>query len=456
MAWIIGGVVLAYLAAFAWRFAEERLYADSGYYLARVINEGAFRIEHGRWVLALAQLPAWLGAKLGLSMQALILLHSLANVLLLAIAMLIAGYVLRDARAVIAIALLHVIGLSDGLFCPVFELYYAADLLVLFVALLRSTASPTPYRMIALVALLMLIASSHLFAAALLAGIIFLHMHRIDRRQSLLLSSALIAQLTLHAFTLSAYEKDHLAFVKRLHADALAAWLRPATWGDAFAYASHHYPDALLLMLVTLVLLIRQRRGWQAAFIIAFLLAATGLILLKEPGFLHDRYREQLNFPVVAWLILMLTFFVDWSGKRHAVLITLVALTLGYRMVEAERLAPFYQERTAWIKQRIALAQRLHLTKAIVTTPVYFGPVDHAIEAGWSLPVESLLLSAEESPSTTVSIIGTQDLQCPGVAQGLDELVFRCWDIVPARWLDERWFTTPHGRYVPLPSDPMR
>lgn len=456
MAWVIGGVVLAYLAVFAWRFAEERLYADSGYYLARVINEGAFRIEHGRWVLALAQLPAWLGAKLGLSLRALILLQSLANVLWMAIAMLIAGFALRDARAVIAIALLHVIGLSDGLFCPVFELYFAADLLVLFVALLRSTAAREPYRMIALVALLLLIASSHLFAAALLAGIIILHLDRLERKQSLTLGLVLIAQLTVHAFTLSAYEKDHLAFVKRLDAHALAAWLRPDTWGDAFAYVSLHYPDALLLALVTMVLLFRQRQGWQAAFIIAFLLTATGLILLKEPGFLHDRYREQLNFPVVAWLTLMLTFFVDWSGKRHAVLITLMALILGYRVVEAERLAPFYQERTAWIKQQITLAQQHHLTKAIVTTPVYFGPADHAIEAGWSLPVESLLLSATESRSSTVSVIGTQDLQCPGVAQGLDELVFRCWDIVPARWLDERWFSPPHGRYVPLPAEPSR
>ncbi|HRH39153.1 MAG TPA: hypothetical protein PK760_12445, partial [Flavobacteriales bacterium] len=41
--------IVAFLGLFAWRFAEERLYTDSGYYLARVINEGWFHVEHGRW-----------------------------------------------------------------------------------------------------------------------------------------------------------------------------------------------------------------------------------------------------------------------------------------------------------------------------------------------------------------------------------------------------------------------
>ncbi|MBK7945407.1 MAG: hypothetical protein IPJ85_08915 [Flavobacteriales bacterium] len=77
---------LAYLIVFAWRFADERLYADSGYYLARVINEGGFRIEHGRWVLAFSQLLPLAGAKLGLGMKALILVHSLNNVVWLAAA----------------------------------------------------------------------------------------------------------------------------------------------------------------------------------------------------------------------------------------------------------------------------------------------------------------------------------------------------------------------------------
>jgi len=81
---LFSSAVLLFLAVFAWRFADERLYSDSGYYLARVINEGSFRVEHGRWVLALSQVLPLIGVKLGLPVTALIKLHSLNNVVWLA------------------------------------------------------------------------------------------------------------------------------------------------------------------------------------------------------------------------------------------------------------------------------------------------------------------------------------------------------------------------------------
>jgi hypothetical protein len=44
-----GWAVILYLFVFALRFAQERLYGDSSYYLLRVINERWFHIEHGSW-----------------------------------------------------------------------------------------------------------------------------------------------------------------------------------------------------------------------------------------------------------------------------------------------------------------------------------------------------------------------------------------------------------------------
>lgn len=37
---------LTYLLLFAWRFRAERLHTDSGYYLAQVIADHGFHIEH--------------------------------------------------------------------------------------------------------------------------------------------------------------------------------------------------------------------------------------------------------------------------------------------------------------------------------------------------------------------------------------------------------------------------
>lgn len=446
--------VVGYLALFAWRFADERLYADSSYYLARVINEGTFRIEHGRWVLALAEVWPLIGAKLSWSLHALILLHSFSNVIWMAVFILIAWFALRQPRAALAIALLHLIGIADGLFCPVFELYYAADLLVLYTALLLSERTAGTYRTVALVALQMVITSSHLFAAALLVGTLLLHRIWKEKRLAKLLGTVLLIQLALHAFTLSDYEKDHLAFVKRIDVAELGSWLSAGTWRAALSYGFTHYTDVIIIATLVTAALFLARERWFAMLGFAFIPAALALIALKAPGFMHDRYREQLNFPVVAWIILLAAFIVPWRGRMRMMLYVSVAFAIGYRCFEAERLAPHYQERTAWIRTRVTDALRAEHNKVIVPTPVYFGPEHHAIEAGWSLPVESLLLSAERGRDSTVSIIGTQDLNCPGVEFAGDRLVFRCWDIVPMTWLNARWFKPPTGRYVPLHVEP--
>ena len=125
-------VVLGLLVLFAWRYADERLYADSGYYLFRVVNESSFHIEHGRWVLALAQALPLVGVKLGLPMGAVIHLHSLANVVFLMLSMIYALVLLKDRRTALLLAMAQVIGLAHGLFCPVFELYYGVALVLLF------------------------------------------------------------------------------------------------------------------------------------------------------------------------------------------------------------------------------------------------------------------------------------------------------------------------------------
>lgn len=450
---MVGGTVLSYLALFAWRFADERLYADSGYYLVRLINEGSFRIEHGRWVLAFSQLLPLLGVKLGAGMSDLILLHSLNNVVWMTACMLMAWRVLHDRAAVLAIALLHLIGLSDGLFCPVFELYYAADLLVLFTALLRSTSVAPRPRMIGLLALLPVITSSHLFGAALLAASLVIHEVWKERRLAIALASVFALQLTWHAFHLSAYEKDHLSFVKRIDAAAILDLFSPQHVLASIGYGIAHYPDVTALVGLGLFILYRAGLRRQTAFVLFFVLASWFVIALKLPGFLHDRYREQVNFPIAAWAVLMTSFLVLPLNRMRSVIGIVIILGIGYRMVEAERLSPGYRARTAWIKREIALAHDLGRTKGIVPAPMYFGPPAHAIEGGWSVSVESLLLSAKAGPDSTVSLISDADLACPGVTENLDRFVLRCWDILPVEWLDGRWFTPPQGRYAPLSSE---
>lgn len=450
---IVPWVALTYLAAFAWRFADERLFADSGYYLARVVNDGGFRIEHGRWVLAIAQALPLVGVKLGLPMKALIMLHSLSNVIWLGACIVIAQRVLRDRYAALAIAALHLVGLTHGLLCPVFELYYGADLLVLFIAVHRSTSVGRRWRLPLLVLLGALVASCHAIGFLLLAGMLVLMRAWEHRREAVILASVVALVILARVLTVSAYEKDSAAFVLQARdPQALAEVLSLRNLAGMLRYAMRHYPDLLALAAIAPAGLVLQRRRLDAVLFIGFIAVMHVLISLKLPGWYHDRYREQVNFGIAAWAVLVLVLRCGRITRAPALLPLAIALALCFRMAQAERMAPYYAERTAHIESRIDRAHALGVSKGIISAAADFAPAHHGIPLFWSVPVESLLLSAKRGPASTVSLITTEDVVLGGLQDQPDGFIFRRWDVLPPDWLDPRWFQQPQGEYQLIPD----
>jgi hypothetical protein len=451
---VLPWLVLGYLALFAWRFADERLYADSGYYLARVVNEGAFRIEHGRWVLAFAQALPLIGVKLGVPMKALILLHSFNNVIWMCGCMLIAWRVLRDRDAAVAIAALHLVGLTHGLLCPIFELYYGTDLLVLFLAVHRGTAMNPRWRLSALLFLGALVASCHAIGFLLLAGVLILARAWERKLEALLLFMVVALVLTARVLTISDYEKDSAAFIiKACDPGVLAAVLSPANLSGLVRYAVRHYPDLVALATLALAGLLLHGRRTDALLFFGFLLAMHALISLKLPEWYHDRYREQVNFGVTAWVVLVLIFHAGRLSRTAKWVPVILLLSVAYRIATAERIALCYTARTAHIEAAIARAQAQGVSKGIIAADGDFAPEHHGVSLFWSVPVESLLLSAKQGPAATVSLITTEDLEFRGLQDHLGEFIFRRWDLLPSSWLDARWFVAPEGEYLPIPEE---
>ena len=443
--------ILCFLVLFAWRFADERLHSDSGYYLARVINEGGFHIEHGRWVLALSQLGALIGVKLGVSMTGLILLHSLNNVIWLGTCSLFAGRVLHDRPAVITLACIHLIGLTHGLFCPIFELYYGVDLLVLFLAVYRSERLSSAWRWSLLVVFFLGALSSHFFALLLAGGLLALEQIWRDRRTMIVLLGLIVVHLLVRSLTLSPYENEGLsAILAALNVENVGHLVSPAHLLHLAKYFVWHYPDLIVLAVTVTVVLVRERQRRRAMLFALVGLLLLVLCILYRPGSIHDRYREQVNFALVAWVLVMFCMqlipLVRWRTLAFSLLI---AASL-FRMVRAEWIAPWYTERTAVVKTGITMARAHGLSKAIVPAPVYFGPPSHVIDLSWSTSVESLLLSAKDGPQATVSLITTEDLEAPGVREHLDGFIFRRWDIMDPSWLNARYFKLPPERYRPI------
>ncbi len=441
-----------FLALFAWRFAQERLYADSGYYLARVINEDGFRIEHGRWVLALAQLLPWIGLKLGLSLKTLILLHSLNNVVWLLACVLFTLRVLRSPITALALVCVHLIGLTHGLFCPIFELYYGVDVLLLAWATIHATHLGVQVRMPLLVLCVALAATSHFLALLIGVGLLLLDPKSYRRRDLLVVCVTAALVTVLHLLTLSTYERSSLEFfVDVRRAEALFS-LRHV--GELLGYLATHYADVTVLAMITVAALLRSK-GWRCAGIFLLVLVVLhGFTWLRLPGTIHDRYREQMNFATTAWVVIVFCMYAVPRLRWRALGVALLLAASLFRMVRAEWIAPWYAERTALIQAEVTLAQEGEMSKGIVVAPVYFGPPHHLIDVSWSTSVESLLLSASNGPAQTVSLITTEDLAAPDMQADLDAFIFRRWDVLPTTWLNARYFNAPEGRYKPLPATP--
>jgi hypothetical protein len=445
--------IAGYLIAFAWRFADERLYADSGYYLIRTINEGAFHIEHGRWVLALAEWLPLLGARMGLPLHAVIVLHSLGNAAFLLLAMAYAWFVLKDARTLLALCAVQLIGLAHGLFCPVFELYYGVGLIIMLMATLESDRWEGRTRLFLAISLLLLALSSHPLAWLLLAGSFALLPHRVRRPFLLPALVVIVAFAIVRTSSISAYEAGQLAFVRRLFSTAPLELFGPSFIIDHASRAVRHYPDVLALAALTIAVLWRGA-AWRAMLLFLFGLFAlyigTGLYL-PDPA--HDRYREQVDFGFAAWVLLVL-FFGAW--KLHAwrpAWLAMLFLATAFRIHEAERIAPHYRLRTAWERALVRIAQAHGSPKAAVAVgTLQFGTVHDRVTPYWSTGVETLLLSAERGPDATMSIITWEDLQATDAAIGPDAFVLRRWDVLPIAWLDRRWFRMDgRATYRPLP-----
>lgn len=448
---LVGILTLLYVLTFAVRRADERLYADSGYYLFWTINDGRFHIEHGRWVLALAEWPALLVSRIGMPMPAAILAHSCANVLFTGLAVILAGLVLKDVRTMLALCAAQLIGLTHGLFCPVFELYYGFALILLLHATLTNDRLDGRTRLLLALPLLLLALSSHPMAWLLLAGLSLLLDHR--ERRPFLLPAALVI-LAFGAFrwmTISTYESAQLGFAKRLISLAPLRLFAPARLWEQAGRMLQHYPDVLALAAVSALVLAQERR-WRllAIHLIGFvaLYILSGIYL---PDALHDRYREQVDFGFAAWTLSVL-FMAIWRFHRwRPVFLTLLVLGIGYRITEAERVAPFYSARTAWFRELVSEGRNVPSHKAIIDPQgIAFGTIDDRVAPYWSTGVETLLLSAREGPQRTVSVITTDDLECMGVPEKLDQVVLRCWDILPPSRLNARLFRMPSGEYVHL------
>ena len=125
-------VSYAFLALYY--FKERCLYIDSAFQLFKIINFENFNIEASRYGVFFTQLLPLLAIKLGLPLKTRLVIYSLSFVIVYYSVFLLCYFKLKEKTASFIIPVVLIIGISNGFFYLVTEIYQAIIFLIAFYA----------------------------------------------------------------------------------------------------------------------------------------------------------------------------------------------------------------------------------------------------------------------------------------------------------------------------------
>lgn len=438
----IGFILLAVLA---YLFRYERVFADSGYYLIRVINSKWFWVEHNRLILTLPEIAPLIGVWLNLGIAKLVTIYSIGHVAFHYIIYLICRFHFQNLRAGITILLIQVLGISSGFFVPMFELYYAASLLVLVDSILRFKAGKSTDPILMFI-LTLFIASAHFYAVILLALIFILHT---TETKELNWKNAIVAALTVGVvlvykrFHISEYEQGKInAFIDGWsHFDLSSEYIKGLS-----SFLFDHYPQFLILLAISFVGMVVQRKYYTSVLFLSSFIGLMIMITVSYSEFSPSRYQEQVYFPItflVAFQFVAVLFQIQNRISRVALaaLATLIFIIRTNGIVEEGR---WFTNRQDEIRSLISLVQEQEGNKFVVNDEQL------KFDSNWSYPIESLILSSSDSDSKTVTVCTDTDLEYNQNSQHIkpEQFIFRRYEIYDVNVLNPSYFELDNSRYV--------
>jgi len=444
-------VVFAFLLTLSVIFYHERLLADSGYYLMRVINSRLPWIEHGRFILFFSQVLPVIGVNLQLPLKVVLLLYSLNHVLFPLLIFLVAIFYFKNQMAGVLLILLQVAALTEGFIVPMFELYYAASLLVLFIAILYTDRHSAGIK-ITLLILTFFIFSSHPMGIVLL--LLVVGFYAIDRKWQglwLYLQTGILLTgfLILKYFTASEYETGKTGVIIQ---DVLSGKYD----GEFFVQLTgfllkYFYSVALIAVMV--VYLMTSRKWFKALiFYLAGIVVVIVLSALNSNVIELSRYNEQVWFPLI--FVVAFPFMTGLSEKINKsvawILSLLFILLVFSRLILITERCLFYKQRTDLIVRLNTHAQGLEGKRFVIDE---YNIADTLIPgANWSYPIESMLFSAESGHENTVTICTLEDYTYKDLYRKVTGSDFIFWRIntEPYSWLNPHYFRLNSSPYMQL------
>lgn len=438
---------IAYIFLFwlALRFYFERLYTDAGYYFFHTVNSRFFHVEHGRFVLILAELLPAIGSWCHLPLKVLALLYSINHVLFSAVLVYIVIKKLNNLNAGLLITLIQFAGIRFSIVTPQFELYYGLSILVLLIAFVQhhqlQAKGPGSYFVMAV--LTMLVFTSHPMAVlCFYCAMALLVSVKKDWRLWLLTFILLAAYVVWKKTGISDYEKGKFdVFSNAFSINGIQQLCQWETFGNGFKLLLHNYWDVLMFYLCGIVVLIKAKRY---SHLILYIVAMKGIVtiiwLMFTPGSV-DRYIEQVYFPLVFISLLWMPII-----KLNYRLIALAGIVVVIRAYGMFGTGLRYSGMTAQIKTFVNAAQQQNGTKFYVTE-LQMGHEFYEM-GNWSYGFQTMYYSAIHC-NKTVSITKQEDIEYNKNLTKLktDDFLFRPFDRMPLKQLNHHYFVLDTGYY---------
>jgi hypothetical protein len=453
---ILSNLFFIAMAVFAIVFAKERFQADGAYYLFKIVNSGHFQIEHQRYILAVSQALPLLGAKLGMSMNAIIVLNSLNNVVFFYLVFLYAVYFLKDQTAGVAIILFMVFGVLHIQFTPMYEIWYGTILIVL----VRSHMLQGRYIFMKDLLLVGIIMLTVLFAHPLLfIPLLFVIMFdametwRIQWRMFFCIVIVFVSWYTIKKLFLSSYEAGKMSMLDTSWNKAYKDLLMPGYYWKLFKFFFTYYTIPVIVYLLTMGYYIFRKARGKMILLSAFFFGHILLInFTHEMDWTISPYFERMYMPIIpiVFLPFLYDFFTQLALRNGVGAFILIAI-VGWRIGRFVDVGMDYKKLTAKAERLITEAQKLPGSKFQVNNDDYRGCY-HYLD--WSFTMESMLRSSAIDKTHPVTICTWEDMFESGNEARLkeNEFMMRRWEITPDDATNQTYFHVQHGKYVMQPA----
>ncbi len=430
---------------FAVNFHFERLYADSGYYFFKLINEEKFQIEHTRFVLFFSQFPTFVFLKLNASLKSLVLVYSLTPVIVNFIFATICLLKFKNKQATLILILSQFIGIKHCLFTPQFEYFYGFSFFVLGISKIQFLIQQNKFRIMDyfILSLLFLISfTSHpmMIFISLVIIIIMLLNEKKFRKNIIFLNIILfIGYFIIKKLFPSEYETAKFRFLKDYisYNEVFNFYY----FKNGFLYFVKYHFDSLILIIVVAFSIKYSKKN--LLIFISFMLLILSLIwFIQLPGqYENTRYNEQIYFTLSSSILLMFLFF-KLKIKNLFILIVLVSVRI-FLMLENSNL---YVKRTEFMKELSNETKLKEGNKFYIANDKWKDKIEIM---NWSFPFETLIYSSIYF-SKHSTICTEEDYEFNRHKIKDDEFIFRKWDIIKTQSLNKIYFNLKIEAYAEL------